>query len=105
ENGWLIGTRSRVVPWVITGTLALLAVLAALGRGRVPALTLAGLGLFTLCYFGLLQRLSRTASVRWAIAFIFGLVHGCGFAAVLGEAGLPPDRVGHPPFGLNVGVE
>lgn len=105
ENGWLVGTRSRVVPWVIAGTLALLALLAARGHGRVPTLTLAGLGLFTLCYFGLLQRLARTASVRWAIAFIFGLVHGCGFAAVLGEAGLPPDRVVHALFGFNVGVE
>ena len=105
ENGWLIGTRSRVVPWVIAGALTLLALLAVRGHGQVPPLTLAGLALFTLCYFGLLQRLTRTASVRWAIAFIFGLVHGCGFAAVLGEAGLPPDRVVHALLGFNIGVE
>ncbi len=43
--------------------------------------------------------------MRWAIAFIFGLVHGFGFAAVLGEAGLPADRVVHALFGFNLGVE
>lgn len=105
ENCWLVGTRSRTLPWVLAGALAVLALVAARGHGRVPALTLAGLALFTVCYFGLLQRLSRTASVRWAIAFIFGLVHGFGFAAVLGEAGLPPDRVLHALFGFNCGVE
>jgi hypothetical protein len=118
ENEWLVGTRSRAVPWMIAGTLVLLALAAARGHGQVPALALAGLGLFTLCYFGLLQQLSGTqahpaassnpwpeALPRWAIAFIFGLVHGCGFAAVLGEAGLPQDRVVHALFGFNVGVE
>jgi hypothetical protein len=39
------------------------------------------------------------------IAFIFGLIHGFGFAGVLEEAGLPPDRVAAALFGFNVGVE
>jgi hypothetical protein len=105
ENAWLVGRRSRTIPWVIAAALVVLALLAARGHGQVPALTLAGLALFSLCYFGLLQRQAHAGSMRWAIAFIFGLVHGCGFAAVLGEAGLPPDRVVHALLGFNIGVE
>lgn len=105
ENVWLCSARSWTVPSLIAGTLSMLALAAARGHGQVPGLTLAGLALFTLCYFGLLQHRERPGSVRWAVAFIFGLVHGCGFAAVLGEAGLPPDRVVHALLGFNVGVE
>ena len=90
---------------MITTTLAALGVVAAVGYGRVPALTLTGLALFSLCYFGLLQRATRTGSLRWAIAFIFGLVHGFGFASVLSDVGLPRDRIAHALFGFNVGVE
>jgi len=105
ENVWLCGTRGWAVPSALAGALGILAIVAARGRGDVPPLTLAGLALFTLCYFGVLRRRTHTGSTRWAIAFIFGLVHGCGFAAVLGEAGLPPDRVVHALLGFNIGVE
>ena len=105
ENMWLIGARGGGLPGLVTAILLLLALNAAAGHGCVPALTLAGLAVFSGCYFQLLRRASRTASLRWAIAFIFGLVHGFGFASVLGEAGLPPDRVVHALFGFNVGVE
>jgi hypothetical protein len=105
ENVWLIGTRTRAIPRLLPAGLALLALVAAAGYGRVPALTFAGLSLFSACYFELLARTSRAASLRWAIAFIFGLVHGFGFAAVLGEAGLPANRVAHALFGFNLGVE
>jgi hypothetical protein len=102
---WLVGARGRAIPWVITAALVAMALAAANGHGRVPAVTLAGLALFALCYFGLLRRAPHAASLRWAIAFIFGLVHGFGFAAVLNEAGLPADRVVHALFGFNLGVE
>jgi HupE / UreJ protein len=105
ENVWLAGPRHRLVPWVITGALAVLAVAAARGYGRVPAVTLAGLALFAICYFGLLARLSSTGALRWSIAFIFGFVHGFAFAAVLVEAGLPTERLAAALFGFNAGVE
>ena len=105
ENSWLVGTRGRLVPAAIAGTLALLAAAAAAGHGTVPALTLAGLALFVACYFGLLGRLSRPAALRAAVAFVFGLVHGFGFAAVLLEARIDARRIAHALFGFNVGVE
>jgi len=105
ENIWLCGARGWTVPVALAGALGMLALAAVRGHGQVPALTLTGLAVFTLCYFGILRRRGHAGSLRWAIAFIFGLVHGCGFAAVLGEAGLPPDRVVHALLGFNVGVE
>jgi hypothetical protein len=105
ENVWLTGRRSYTLPGLIALALGLIAFAAARGHGRVPALTLTGLGLFSFCYFGLLRRASRVSTLRWAIAFVFGLVHGCAFAGVLVEAGLPTERLAAALFGFNIGVE
>lgn len=105
ENVWLVGGRSRKLPWIIAGVLMCLALAAGTGKGRVPGLTLAGLALFSICYFGLLGRVTRPTVLRWAIAFVFGLVHGFGFAAVLVEANLSSDRLVRALFGFNFGVE
>ena len=40
-----------------------------------------------------------------AVAFVFGLLHGFGFAGALTELGLPPGRAPLALFGFNVGVE
>lgn len=42
---------------------------------------------------------------RWAMAFVFGLIHGFGFASVLTDLGLPRDALVSSLFGFNVGVE
>ena len=36
---------------------------------------------------------------------VFGLIHGFGFASVLGEIGLPPGAIGWSLAGFNLGVE
>jgi hypothetical protein len=105
ENVWLQTPRGRALPGLVTGLLAALAAGAAAGYGQVPARTLAGLALFAACYFGLLARLARADALRWAIAFLFGLVHGFGFAGVLLEAELPSERLVLALFGFNAGVE
>jgi len=105
ENAWLLSAQSRLLPIGIALALAVLAVLATSQVGNVPAITLAGLALFTACYFELLRNLAGNTSLRWAVAFLFGLVHGFGFASVLGEAGLPPDRIVPALLGFNLGVE
>jgi HupE/UreJ protein len=105
ENIWLVGARTVAVPALVAGTLAMLAGAAAAGYGRVPALVLAGLALFSACYFGLLARATRKTSLRWAVAFLFGLVHGFAFASVLIEAQLDTGRLVRALFGFNLGVE
>jgi HupE / UreJ protein len=42
---------------------------------------------------------------RWVVAFIFGLIHGFGFASVLADLGLPQDTLVLALVGFNLGVE
>jgi hypothetical protein len=46
-----------------------------------------------------------THARRWVVAFAFGLVHGFGFAGVLGELGLAPGALALSLLGFNLGVE
>lgn len=105
ENLWHQAGRDRRIAWGASLALAALAAAASSGIGNVPGLTLAGLALFTFCYFGLFERVEQAGSLRWGIAFLFGLVHGFGFAAMLTEAGLPQDRLISALLGFNLGVE
>jgi hypothetical protein len=89
----------------LTALLLALAAGAVAGWGGVSALTLAGLALFCLCYLALLERVAQPARLRWAVAFLFGLIHGFGFAGVLLEAHLPARRLAQALFGFNAGVE
>lgn len=45
------------------------------------------------------------SSRRWAVAFVFGLVHGLGFANVLTDLGLPKASLLLSLVGFNLGVE
>ncbi len=105
ENLWLSGGRRPAVRWAVVLALLGLAGVALSGRGAVPALTLLGLATFAGCYFALLATVARPAPLRAAVAFLFGLVHGFGFAGVLLEAQLPSDRLAVTLFGFNLGVE
>jgi hypothetical protein len=42
---------------------------------------------------------------RWVVAFLFGLMHGFGFASVLVDLNLPRSALALSLFGFNVGVE
>jgi hypothetical protein len=46
-----------------------------------------------------------TSRRPWAIAFLFGLLHGCAFAGALAEIGLPAGRIPLALFLFNLGVE
>ena len=79
--------------------------LSALGVLRLPgALTESAIALSVL-----LAALNNVKPVivrrRWAMAFGFGLVHGFGFASVLGELGLPAGARLLALVAFNVGVE
>lgn len=42
---------------------------------------------------------------RLLLVFAFGLIHGLGFAGVLGELGMPPENYLSALFAFNIGVE
>lgn len=48
---------------------------------------------------------SLTARYPWVVAFVFGLLHGFGFAGALAEVGLPQNEIPLALLMFNVGVE
>ncbi|TFV73678.1 HupE/UreJ family protein [Bradyrhizobium frederickii] len=48
---------------------------------------------------------SRDVDKRWRVVFLFGLVHGFGFAGALREIGLPQDAILPALAAFNIGVE
>ncbi len=102
ENLWLRGGRERWLPQVLVASLLALAIS---GVTRLPLVVLLGLALFTFCHFALLRDSDRPARLRIALAFIFGLVHGFGFAGVMAELRLPADKLAPALLGFNTGVE
>ena len=75
---------SRPVEVLIAGSILILAVELARGTAAPP---------------------SRLRRFPWVMAFLFGLLHGLGFAGALAEIGLPPDDVPLALFSFNVGIE
>jgi hypothetical protein len=102
ENLWLRSGRER---WMPATFCAVLLVLAATGITRLPPVLFAGLALFTACYFALARTAARPMRLRAAAAFVFGLVHGFGFAGALAELQLPAGSVALGLLGFNAGVE
>ncbi len=102
ENLW---QRSGQVSWLPRLLLLSLLGLALTGMTRLPMMVLLGLALFCACHFALLAQSTRTARLRAALAVIFGLVHGFGFAGVMAELQLPREQLALALFGFNTGVE
>jgi hypothetical protein len=50
-------------------------------------------------------RQTWTHRAPWVVAFVFGLLHGFGFASALVEAGLPPQHLPLALASFNIGVE
>ena len=105
ENIWLAGGRKQAESYAVSGAVAVLALGAMLGAGHLAWPVLAGLALFSVCYFGLLERSQRPGRLRWWVAAAFGLAHGFGFAGALVEGGLPEEHLGMALAGFNAGVE
>ena len=85
--------------------------LAALGLARLPSRPIE-VGI-ALSVFLLAVELSREARptptlmrrAPWAMAAVFGLLHGLGFAGALAEVGLPAGEIPTALFAFNVGIE
>ena len=59
----------------------------------------------SIAYVGIENLLSREVRGRWRLTFLFGLVHGFGFATVLREMELPRQALASSLFTFNLGVE
>ncbi|MCH9684549.1 MAG: HupE/UreJ family protein [Deltaproteobacteria bacterium] len=106
----LVGWRRRLL-WAITGfTLAHSITLAASTLGwaalpQGPVEAVIALSIVLLATELVHERPTFTRRLPGVVAFVFGLLHGFGFAGALQEIGVPPDRAWTALLGFNLGVE
>ena len=106
---FLLGTRWR--PLLLQVTLFTIAHsvtlgLSMLGIVSLPSSIVEPLIAFSIAYVAV-ENLFTTELSPWrgALVFLFGLLHGLGFAGVLGELGMPRGQFGLALVSFNVGVE
>lgn len=105
ENVWQCAReRRRGIPRALLVSLCVLAAGAWWVRPQA-ALALTGVALWAGCHLALVHRSADAAQWRWLAAALFGLVHGLGFAGVLGETGLAGQDRWVGLLGFNLGVE
>lgn len=107
---FLVGFQRRLVLTITAFTLAHSLTLASSALGwltlRGPPVE-ATIALSIVLVAGEALRDRQTLSRRWPalVAFLFGLVHGLGFAGALKEIGLPQNHLSVALLTFNVGVE
>lgn len=107
---FLVGFRRRLVATITAFTLAhsVTLALAALGWLTLrPPPVEATIALSIMLVAGEALHKRPTLARRWpaVVAFLFGLVHGLGFAGALKEIGLPEHHLSVALLTFNVGVE
>ncbi len=85
--------------------------LSVLGHVDVPSAPIEAIIALSIVFVGaeiIYSRQGRPSLIErqpWLVAFIFGLLHGLGFAGALSEIGLPESAIPMALFSFNVGVE
>jgi hypothetical protein len=110
--GLLLFVRSlrRLLLTITSFTLAHSLTLAAsvlnlLHPARGPVELCIALSILLLAVEATRQRPTWTHRAPWVVAFVFGLLHGFGFASALIEVGLPPQHLPLALASFNIGVE
>ena len=106
---FLLSARLRPLVWQVTAFTVAHAVtltLAALGYVSLPPGLVEPLIALSIAYVGIENALvDRLTRWRPAVVFGFGLLHGLGFAGVLGELGLPDQERLVALVTFNAGIE
>ena len=107
-HGW------RLLLWTITSftvghsvTLSL-AILGFVDFPPAPVEALIALSIFVVAVELVRDDAGRAHWMRrfpWAVALVFGLLHGLGFAGALSQVGLPANEIPVALFSFNVGIE
>ncbi len=105
----VVGSTLREAAKIITAfTVAhsLTLALATLDLASAPASVIEPLIALSVIYVGLENVLRKEVRGRWRVTFVFGLIHGFGFASVLRELGIGSGSAAIVPlFSFNLGVE
>jgi hypothetical protein len=106
-NGWML--VKTVTAFTVAHSITL--AIATLGVADVPALPLNAAIALSILFLGpeIVRvwhgQTSFTIRHPWVVAFVFGLMHGFGFATALTSAGLPRHDLPLALLSFNVGVE
>lgn len=102
------GEALREVLWVVTAFTVAHSItlsLAALGLVSLPSRLVESAIALSVVLAALNNLKPVVNKRRWLIAFVFGLIHGFGFASVLADLGLPQEALVLSLVGFNLGVE
>lgn len=106
-SGWMLVKTITAFTVAHSITLAV----ATLGYAQAPALPLNAAIALSILFLGpeivRVWRGETSFTIRnpWVVAFVFGLLHGFGFASALTSAGLPRSELPTALVSFNVGVE
>ncbi|MCR8635857.1 HupE/UreJ family protein [Paenibacillus radicis (ex Xue et al. 2023)] len=92
-----------VTAFTVAHSITLL--LASLGYVSLNPVWIEAAIALSICYVALENIVSGKYAMRWVLTFIFGLVHGLGFAGALEEIGLPKAYFVSSLLIFNLGVE
>ena len=106
---FLLSTRMKPLLWQVTMfTVAHTLTLALSMKGVVslPSSVVEPLIALSIAYVGI-ENIFATSlhKSRLLLVFLFGLLHGMGFADVLAEFGMPPNAFATALISFNIGVE
>lgn len=103
-GGRLLSLAAMITAFTVAHSITL--ALSVLDIMAVPAWIVEPVIALSIAYVAFENLAMRSAvSRRWAVSFIFGLVHGFGFAGALAEVGLPASALVAALIGFNLGVE
>jgi hypothetical protein len=103
-GGRLVSIAAMVTAFTLAHSLTL--ALSVLNVVTVPAAIVEPAIALSIAYVAFENvALKAAPSRRWAVSFLFGLVHGFGFAGALVEVGLPTAGLVSALVGFNLGVE
>jgi hydrogenase/urease accessory protein HupE len=104
-GGRFIAALKIITAFTVAHSITL--ALATLDMIRIPSDVVEPLIAASIIYVGIENIFRRDLERRWMLAFVFGLIHGCGFASVLRELGVGTQGSGviMPLLSFNLGVE
>ncbi len=79
--------------------------LTVLGLIHVPTSIVEPAIAISICYVALENIFRKSVSYRWVLTFLFGLIHGMGFADILTEMNIPKGALAIDLASFNIGIE
>ncbi|HEY2422333.1 MAG TPA: HupE/UreJ family protein [Neobacillus sp.] len=79
--------------------------LTVLGLIHVPTMIVEPAIAISICYVALENIFRKSVSYRWVLTFLFGLIHGMGFADILTAMNIPKGELAIDLASFNIGIE